>query len=255
MRPAPSRSPRAGGGCATRRCAKTAAASMGNPISAATAATRSCSRGSRARCRRMRSGYSSNLKRTHQTAAAIWEAGFPKPASMPQENGFRRAKPRRLAGQGPHHVLCQPAGAARQPLVRPGRRADAERRKLSRSLSRASATASSGSMQRMRAMTSSRSTHGGVIKAAIALALGLGPAGRAVVCDRELLADAARLPDAERRFRLAHRHGQSSALACGRRSSGDASAGRSGDREDRLIAAFCGMHAAVRRLPGAAKPA
>jgi broad specificity phosphatase PhoE len=29
--------------------------------------------------------YSSNLKRTHQTAAAIWSAGFPKPAKMHHE--------------------------------------------------------------------------------------------------------------------------------------------------------------------------
>lgn len=29
--------------------------------------------------------YSSNLKRTHQTAEAIWEAGYPRPASMPWE--------------------------------------------------------------------------------------------------------------------------------------------------------------------------
>jgi alpha-ribazole phosphatase len=32
--------------------------------------------------------YASNLKRTHQTAEAIWAAGFPKPASMPQEQAF-----------------------------------------------------------------------------------------------------------------------------------------------------------------------
>jgi broad specificity phosphatase PhoE len=31
---------------------------------------------------------SSNLKRTHQTAEAIWAAGFPKPASMPWEAAF-----------------------------------------------------------------------------------------------------------------------------------------------------------------------
>ena len=30
----------------------------------------------------------SNLKRTHQTADAIWAAGFPKPASMPHEAAF-----------------------------------------------------------------------------------------------------------------------------------------------------------------------
>jgi broad specificity phosphatase PhoE len=32
--------------------------------------------------------YSSNLKRTHQTADAIWAAGFPKPASMTKEAAF-----------------------------------------------------------------------------------------------------------------------------------------------------------------------
>lgn len=32
--------------------------------------------------------YASNLKRTHQTAAAIWAAGFPKPSEMPHVNAF-----------------------------------------------------------------------------------------------------------------------------------------------------------------------
>jgi broad specificity phosphatase PhoE len=32
--------------------------------------------------------YASNLKRTHQTADAIWAAGFPKPAEMPHEKDF-----------------------------------------------------------------------------------------------------------------------------------------------------------------------
>jgi alpha-ribazole phosphatase len=32
--------------------------------------------------------YASSLRRTHQTAAAIWAAGFPKPASMAQEVAF-----------------------------------------------------------------------------------------------------------------------------------------------------------------------
>jgi alpha-ribazole phosphatase len=32
--------------------------------------------------------YSSNLKRTHQTADAIWAAGFPKPSDMTQEADF-----------------------------------------------------------------------------------------------------------------------------------------------------------------------
>src|SRR5258708_10231166 len=32
--------------------------------------------------------YASNLKRTHQTAAAIWSAGFPKPAKLQHEVAF-----------------------------------------------------------------------------------------------------------------------------------------------------------------------
>ena len=32
--------------------------------------------------------YASNLKRTHQTAQAIWAAGFPKPSDMPHVNAF-----------------------------------------------------------------------------------------------------------------------------------------------------------------------
>ncbi|MFL6789824.1 MAG: histidine phosphatase family protein [Bradyrhizobium sp.] len=32
--------------------------------------------------------YASNLKRTHQTAEAIWATGFPKPANMQQEKAF-----------------------------------------------------------------------------------------------------------------------------------------------------------------------
>jgi broad specificity phosphatase PhoE len=32
--------------------------------------------------------YASNLKRTHQTAQAIWAAGFPRPSDMPHVNAF-----------------------------------------------------------------------------------------------------------------------------------------------------------------------
>lgn len=32
--------------------------------------------------------YASNLKRTHQTAQAIWAAGFPKPSTMPHVSAF-----------------------------------------------------------------------------------------------------------------------------------------------------------------------
>src|ERR1700692_2088602 len=37
--------------------------------------------------------YASSLKRTHQTAEAIWSAGFPKPASMPHEAAFAEQHP------------------------------------------------------------------------------------------------------------------------------------------------------------------
>ncbi|MBN9041354.1 MAG: histidine phosphatase family protein [Rhizobiales bacterium 62-47] len=32
--------------------------------------------------------FASNLKRTHQTANALWQAGYPKPATMPHEPAF-----------------------------------------------------------------------------------------------------------------------------------------------------------------------
>src|SRR5229473_2118789 len=37
--------------------------------------------------------YASNLKRTHQTADAIWSAGFPKPAKLQHEAAFVASRP------------------------------------------------------------------------------------------------------------------------------------------------------------------
>ena len=82
-RPAWSR--RGGGGCVTRRCARTAAASTGRRISAATPAIAWCSRRSERSCRASAVWYASNLKRTHQTADAIWSAGFPRPGKLQHE--------------------------------------------------------------------------------------------------------------------------------------------------------------------------
>jgi len=42
--------------------------------------------------------YASNLKRTHQTAAAIWAAGFPKPSGMPHVSAFAEQHLGRLQG-------------------------------------------------------------------------------------------------------------------------------------------------------------
>src|ERR1700709_1736250 len=42
--------------------------------------------------------YASSLKRTHQTAAAIWAAGFPKPSNMPHEAAFAEHHPRQYQG-------------------------------------------------------------------------------------------------------------------------------------------------------------
>jgi len=76
---------RDGGGCVTRRFGKMAAASMGRRTSAATPATAWFSRRSEKILPRDAVWYASSLKRTHQTADAIWAAGFPKPAAMPRE--------------------------------------------------------------------------------------------------------------------------------------------------------------------------
>ena len=55
--------------------------------------------------------YASNLQRTHQTAEAIWAAGFPKPASMAREADFAEQHLGRLQGMNRAAVLASlPAG-------------------------------------------------------------------------------------------------------------------------------------------------
>src|SRR3981081_4287073 len=60
--------------------------------------------------------YASSLKRTHQTADAIWAAGFPKPKNMPAGAGAGRAASWRMAGNEPRGIY--PELPDRQPLVR-----------------------------------------------------------------------------------------------------------------------------------------
>jgi alpha-ribazole phosphatase len=55
--------------------------------------------------------YASNLKRTHQTAQAIWAAGFPKPSDMPHVNAFAEQHLGQWQGMNRAAFLAsQPAG-------------------------------------------------------------------------------------------------------------------------------------------------
>src|SRR5215475_3542610 len=57
--------------------------------------------------------YSSNLKRTHQTADAIWDAGFPKPSAMTQVAAFAEQHLGQLQGMNRAAFLAsQPAGSS-----------------------------------------------------------------------------------------------------------------------------------------------
>ena len=50
--------------------------------------------------------YASNLQRTHQTAEAIWAAGFPKPASMAREADLAEQNLGRLQGMNRAALLA-----------------------------------------------------------------------------------------------------------------------------------------------------
>jgi alpha-ribazole phosphatase len=55
----------------------------------------------------------SNLKRTHQTAEAIWDAGFPRPDEMPQEADFAEQNLGRWQGMNrAAFIAARPAGAS-----------------------------------------------------------------------------------------------------------------------------------------------
>lgn len=56
---------------------------------------------------------SSNLMRTHQTAEAIWAAGFPKPAEMPQEAAFAEQNLGQWQGMNrAAFIASRPAGSS-----------------------------------------------------------------------------------------------------------------------------------------------
>ena len=120
--------------------------------------------------------FSSNLKRTHQTAQAVWDAGFAKPERMQQEADF--AEQNLGDWQGRDRVTFY----AGRPIVlgshwfgpagerTPGGESFVDLcERVSRGIARINAAHEGRDIVAV--------AHGGTIKAAIALALGLGPEG------------------------------------------------------------------------------
>ena len=113
--------------------------------------------------------YASNLMRTHQTAEAIWAAGFPKPATMVQEAAFAEQNLGQWQGMNRAAFLAsQPPGSswfADINVPAPGGESfmDLYRRVI-------------GAIGRITAAHAGRDVivagHGGTIKAALGLALG-----------------------------------------------------------------------------------
>ena len=116
--------------------------------------------------------YASNLQRTHQTAAAIWATGFPKPANMLQEAAF--AEQHLGAWQGMNRaafVASRPVGShwfADISEPAPGGESFMDLYNRVR-----------GAIERVNVEHAGRDViavgHGGTIKAAIGLALGGQP--------------------------------------------------------------------------------
>jgi alpha-ribazole phosphatase len=116
--------------------------------------------------------YSSNLKRTHQTADAIWDAGFPRPSAMTQVPAFAEQHLGQWQGMNRAAFLAsQPAGSswfAKIDEPAPGGESFMDL------YNRACAA-----IARITSMEAGRDViavgHGGTIKAAVGLALGGQP--------------------------------------------------------------------------------
>jgi alpha-ribazole phosphatase len=112
---------------------------------------------------------SSNLMRTHQTAEAIWAAGYPRPAEMPWEKAFAEQHLGEWQGMNRAAFLAsRPAGSSwfadiNQPA--PGGESFMDLYNRAR-----------GAIDRLTQMHSGKDViavgHGGTIKAAVGLALG-----------------------------------------------------------------------------------
>jgi alpha-ribazole phosphatase len=115
----------------------------------------------------------STLKRTHQTAAAIWSAGFPKPASMPHEAAFAEQHLGEYQGMNRAAFLAsQPIGSTWfGPIDKPAPGGESFMDLYNRVR---------GAIERINAAHAGKNiiavAHGGTIKAAIGLALGDQPA-------------------------------------------------------------------------------
>jgi alpha-ribazole phosphatase len=115
----------------------------------------------------------STLKRTHQTAAAIWSAGFPKPASMPHEAAFAEQHLGEYQGMNRAAFLAsQPIGSTWfGPVDKPAPGGESFMDLYNRVR---------GAIERINAAHAGKNiiavAHGGTIKAAIGLALGDQPA-------------------------------------------------------------------------------
>src|SRR6478735_1013412 len=117
--------------------------------------------------------YASNLKRTHQTADAIWAAGFPKPAAMPHEKAFAEQHLGQLQGMNRKAYIAS-LPADRHWLT--GVDEPAPGGESFRDLYDRVCAAIARIMTEQAGRDVIAVTHGGTIRAAIALALGGEPA-------------------------------------------------------------------------------
>ena len=117
--------------------------------------------------------FASNLKRTHQTADAIWAAGFPKPAAMPHEKAFAEQHLGQLQGMNRKAYIAS-LPADRHWLT--GVDEPAPGGESFRDLYDRVCAAIARIMTEQAGRDVIAVTHGGTIRAAIALALGGEPA-------------------------------------------------------------------------------
>ena len=181
--------------------------------------------------------YASNLKRTHQTADAIWAAGFPKPSDMPHVNAFAEQHLGEWQGMNRAAFLAsRPVGSHWFAAIdEPAPGGESFMDLYNRTC---------GAIERINAEQAGRDViavaHGGTIKAAVGLALGGQPEkGLAFDIDNCSVTRLDHLAS-DRPQRLAAADGQPAAVDRGRLAQRHASAGGTGGRtagdETRLTA-------------------
>ncbi len=182
--------------------------------------------------------YASTLKRTHQTADAIWAAGFPKPSEMPHVKDFAEQHLGEWQGMNRAEFLAsRPVGSHWFAAIdEPAPGGESFMDLYNRTC---------GAIERINAERAGRDVivvaHGGTIKAAVGLALGGQPEKGLRLRHRQLLGDAAR-PYLERRpYGLAAADGQPAAMDRGCLAQRHAPAGGPGDRTDQARLTGCGL--------------